>query len=197
MENVSFQIFIPAKEKFELTPNWIVYGLWFFSGAFLWAFDDYFSEHGDIRTYLVVCVGVVSFYYLILSWVRYEKLDGTLEGELTFTEDSIIINENVYKLTDISKLGFRFGDFYGERYWGSGNFNPNLKQGVHNAVLFKDKSGQEHETYFQQRFKNQYKDLYPFINEAVRVGAMTYYSAIDLIDAENVTKPENSRTTVC
>jgi hypothetical protein len=76
-------------------------------------------------------------------------------------------------------------------YGYRGNFNPLISQGVNNFVTFIDNTNQPQTIYFRMMTKNSSLTLYPFINEAVKLGAMSYYQAIDLIDVENVTKPSS------
>ncbi|HTI57625.1 hypothetical protein [Mucilaginibacter sp.] len=111
-----------------------------------------------------------------------------MQGTIVFNGDSIVVNEKVYDLKMISKLDFAFNDYYGMMYWMR-SFNPRLSQGVDNFVEFKDSSQQIIRIYFRMQVKNGAKSFYPFINDAVQCGAMSYYRAIDLIDVENVRKP--------
>ncbi len=101
-----------------------------------------------------------------------------------------MISGKIFELKDIEALDFEFIDFYGEVSFINRDFNPKISQGVNNFVTFKDNTNQIQKIYFRMMTKNSSLALYPFINEAVRLKAMTYYRAIDLIDIENVTKPE-------
>jgi len=191
MDKLSFPIYEPAEKKFKITPNLIVFGLWLITITFFWLFDSSFSPNSNFKSYCLTIVFVVTMYFLITSIFSYEPLNGVMNGEIIFEEDKIEINEKVFELKNINKLDFGFGDFYGDRSLASYNFNPSLSQGVGNSVSFTDNTGQTHKIYFKLMSRNQYKNLYPFINSAVKIGAMTYYRAIDLIDVENVTKPGN------
>ena len=193
VDRLSFDVFIPAKKKFRLTPNWIVYILWIVVIAFLWIFDDYFPPHSQFRSIVLGCVIVVNIYYLITSFFKYEPLNGILKGKIIFNNDAIIVNERVYELKNISGIDFGFINFYGERSTSyHGNFNPLISQGVSNFITFTDSNKQSIRVYFRIQGKHGSQALYSFINEAVKCGAMTYYRAIDLIDVENVRKPATS-----
>jgi hypothetical protein len=189
MEKVSFPIYEPQKQPFRLTPNWIVAGLFILTITFFYVFNDYFSSRSEFRSDWLFLLVLITIGFLITSLFRYEPLNGIINGEIVFEESRIIVNEKVYELKNIKGIDFSFVNFYGERSIFARDFNPKLYQGVDNYISFTDNINQIQKIYFRQLAKNHYKELYPFINEAVRVGAMTYYRAIDLIDVENVTKP--------
>lgn len=190
MDRISFDIFIPDQKKFHLTPNTIVYGLWFFTCAIFWLLNDFVRSHNTFRLFFLLAVGAISLYYLITSFFKYEALNGTMQGKIIFDNDSIVINDETYELRNISKLDFGFSSYFGQMSTGlRGNFNGLLSQGVGNFVEFKNSSNELIHVCFRIQGKHGPMSLYSFINEAVKVGAMSYYRAIDLIDVENVTKP--------
>ena len=190
MDRISFDIFIPDPKKFHWTPNTIVFGLWFTAIALLWLLKSYIPPGSTLQVIILICVLAVTFYYLITSFFKYQPLRGVLEGRIIFNDDAIIVDDKTYDLKAISSLDFRFIDYYGEMRSISGaNFDALLSQGIHNFVEFKDASAQNVKVYFRIQGKHGSMTLYPFINQAVKVGAMSYYRAIDLINVENVTKP--------
>lgn len=190
MDRISFDVFEPDKKKFQLTPNLIVYILWFLAIGFFWLLDGVFSIIIEIRAYVAWGVFLISLYYLITSFFKYEPLKGVIKGKIIFNNDAIIVNEKVYELKNIRDIDFGFINFYGELSAGwRGNFNPLLSQGVNNFIQFIDSDNHPVQVYFKIQGKHGSQALYPFINEAVKLGAMTYYRAIDLIDVENVIKP--------
>jgi hypothetical protein len=179
MDRLSFDIFEPEKKKFRLTPNWIVYSLWFITIGFFWIFDRTVPPNGTFGEIWIACVFLVNMYYLFASFFTYEVLKGTLKGKIIFEGDSIIISNKVLALKDITSLDFRFIDFYGQRYLAfRGSFNPLLSQGVSNYVTFIDNKNQTQMVYFRMMTKHSALSLYPFINEAVKLKAMTYYREV-------------------
>jgi hypothetical protein len=190
MDRISFDIFEPEEKKFRLTPNFIVYSLWFSAIDLFWIMDGVLPIIKEIRLYVACGIFLISIYYLITSFFNYEPLKGVLKGKIVFNNDAIIINEKVYDLKSIRDIDFGFLNFFGELSTGwRGNFNPLLSQGVSNFIKFTDSDNQPVQVYFRIQGRHGSQALYPFINEAVKLGAMTYYRAIDLIDVENVTKP--------
>ena len=129
-------------------------------------------------------------YYLFISFVTYEPLDGLITGEIEFKDDRLIINDKVFELKELSAIDFSLNDYYGRnRFPYRSNFSPALSQGVDNFVTFKDNADQVHLIYFRIQGKHGAQNLQLFINASVKLKAMSYYRAIDLIDVENVTKP--------
>jgi hypothetical protein len=192
MDRLSFDVFEPEKKRFRPTPNTIVYGLWFLTIGFFWLLDGVLPIIKEVRTYVACGIVLISLYYLITAFFTYEPLKGVLKGKIIFNNEAIIVNEKVYDLKNIKGLDFGFINYYGELSTSfRGNFNPLISQGVNNFIKFTDGNNQSVQVYFRIQGKHGSQALYPFINEAVKCGAMTYYRAIDLIDVENVTKPIN------
>lgn len=189
MDRISFEIFIPEEKRFRVTPNLIVFSLWFSSIGILWAFEDA-PITKEIKGYVALGIVLISLYYLIASFFTYEPLRGTLNGEIVFGNNAITMDSEIYELKDIKNIDFRFVNYYGQMPIRSGaNFNPLLSQGVRNFITFTYRNDQSVKVYFKLYGKYGSEALYPFINTAVKCGAMTYYRAIDLIDVENVQKP--------
>ena len=188
MDRVSYEIFIPEEKRFRVTPNLIVFSVWFLAIGILWTFEDA-PITKEIRGYVALGVFLISLYYLVTSFFTYEPLRGILKGEIVFGNNVITIDNEIYELKDIKNIDFGFVNYYGELKTIRGNFNPGLSQGVRNFITFTYRNDQLVKVYFKLYGKYGSEALYPFINTAVKCGAMTYYRAIDLIDVENVQKP--------
>jgi len=187
MDRVAFEIFEPDGKKFRLTPNWIVLGLWAFSIAFLWLFDNVFPPHGSFRTCWLALVFLITMYYLISSFFRHRPLNGKITGKIEVQKDRLIINDEVFELKDMTGLDFQLSDFYDMQATLSRDFNPKISQGVANSVTFKDPSGKTHLIYFRLPGKHSYLSFSDFINEAINTKKMSYYRGLDLIGEENIT----------
>ena len=190
MDRISFDIFEPEKKRFHVTPNLVVYSFWGFLILFLWALGGVVPVGSTVRNMSIGVVFLVNMFFLITSFFRFEPLRGRMNGKIIFNEDEMVIGSHAFKLKEIKNIDFHFGDFYGSRSLAiRGNFNPMLSQGVNNFISFDDKSGETKLVYFRMMTNHSSLTLHPFINTAVKTGAMSYYRAIDLIDVENVTKP--------
>lgn len=190
MKPVSFSIYIPDGKKFHWTPNSIFAPLWLIPIFLVWIFEDYVAIGDPFHSYLVFYygfLGLISIYYLIASYWRREPLYGVLKGEIIFKKDAIVINKEVYQLLGVSNLDFRFKNYYNMPSNSlQADFNPRLSQGVNNYVAFTDSKGHEHIIYFKLYVKYHYKELAPFLNEAIKAKKMEFKQGIDLVGIENI-----------
>lgn len=189
MNPVSFEKYKPDPDNGGWPPAKIVFLLWV--GLVLFSVISLPGDSGLAKYFLLTyagCVIAVSFYFGFRSRFTYQPLDGVMNGEITFYEDKIVVNELLFPLTDISNMDFSISDYFEKANPWKG-FNPRLSQGGENYVSFDDKSGQKKIAYFKLMDKHSSSTLHPFIDAAVKVGAMSYIRAIDIFGIENVTKP--------
>jgi hypothetical protein len=186
MDRISFDIFEPEKKRFHLTPNWIVFGLWFLAIGFLWLFDNILPDIGTVRGIVAGCIFLISMYYLIVSFATYKPLSGKLEGEIKFVDDCIIINGKSFDLKNISAIDFSFYDYYGKSSTYGRSFDPKLYQGVNNNISFIDNKNETHLVYFKMQTEHSYLSLAPFVNQAIKLNKMPFNRGIELLGIENV-----------
>ncbi len=125
-------------------------------------------------------------YFHVTSFFTYKPLNGVLNGEIAFKDHSIIVNDEVFELTDINAVDFSFGDYYGKSTTYGRDVSPSLYQGVNNYVTFLDKNNNNHLVYFRMPTQHSYLSLSSFINEAIKFKKMEFKRRIDLISIENV-----------
>jgi hypothetical protein len=106
MGPASFEIFEPAGKTFRLTPNWIILIMWSVTIFFFWVFDTAFPPHSDFRSIWLICVVLITLYYLVASFFTYKPLNGTIAGKIIFEIDSVIVNNKVFELRDITVWTF-------------------------------------------------------------------------------------------
>jgi hypothetical protein len=186
MERISFDIYIPDQKKFHLTPDWIVFGLWFIVIGFFWALDGVLPDSGYYRGFAALMVAIVSIYYLITSFWTYKPLNGKLEGQIVINQDSFIINNTAYSLKDIYNLDFLIYDYYGKSSTIGRSFSPRLYQGVNNYISFTDKNNEDHLVYFKLQTEHSFQSLAPFINRAIKLNRMSTSRGIELMGIENI-----------
>jgi hypothetical protein len=188
MEKVSFPIYISDGKKFHWSPDWILPPLMLIPLFILWIFD--LKRNDPLYSFLMTYIFIlypISILFLFASFFRHKPLNGTLKGEVMFEKDKIIADNITFELKDINNLDFWFFDYYGYKSnTSSKNFNPKIAQGINNYVSFTDGTGKEQQIFFQLKNKNQYKELAPFINEAIRLKKMQFKQGIDLVGIENV-----------
>jgi hypothetical protein len=185
METISFKIYVPDG-KFHLTTTTIVFGVAILMCSVSWLADQYKSW--EIIRNVILCIGVaVFFFFVVSSPFRYQVLAGEIKGEIVFTPDAIIVNNNEFKLQSVCDLDFVVRDYHGQRLQQRGrSFYPRLLQGVDNYVTFTDNKGQTQTIYFRLETEHHYQDLAPFINQAIKLKKMDFKRGIDLVGIENV-----------
>ncbi|MFI5139418.1 MAG: hypothetical protein ACHQIM_16465 [Sphingobacteriales bacterium] len=188
MERLSFEIFKPEEDKFRLTPNLTMAILWLVPALLLWAIKgDNSGPPNDFVKIYFVCVFLLTMYYLTSSFFSYKPLRGSIDGEIEFENDGIIIDDKTFKLADIIAIDFSFTDYYGQSSMYVRDFNPRLSQGVGNYVSFTDSKNQNQIIYFRFQGKHGYQSLSPFINEAIKLKKMEFNRGVDLLGIESIT----------
>jgi hypothetical protein len=109
--------------------------------------------------------------------VEYEKINGKLEGKISFNETSIFINDKAYYFNDIKDFKIGYGNKYGD-FTGNTKIGATYSQGLNNSVSFYHNSNYI-EVFFQLKTENQLntlkQDLYFFIiNEDLPLNTRTF-----------------------
>jgi len=167
MEKVSFIIFEPEKETFRLTPTWISLILIGMTCLIIWVFND--ISHVFVSIFALVA-GLTIAYFGFSSMFSYSPLNGTLNKELAFEGDNIIIDDKIFKLEDINNLDFKIIDYYGETRGYKRGLEPRLSQGVRNTFSFTDTNNKTQTVYFKLESNNHYQLLLPFIDKTRKLG---------------------------
>jgi len=188
MDRVSFEIFEPGEKKFRLTPNWVIGILWFVPILLLWAIegDNSGPQNGFIMAYFIF-LGILTMLCLIISYSIYKPLKGKITGNLNFEDGQMMIDDKVFKLSDLAAIDFSFYDYYGQKSIFGSDFDPKLSQGVDNYVSFTDSKNQSQTIYFRVQSEHGKDALAPFINEAIKLKKMERERGIDLLGIESIT----------
>jgi hypothetical protein len=187
MDRISLEIFEPEEKKFRLSPNWIMVILWLVPVLLLWAIKgDNSGPPNDFVIGYFVFLFLLTMYYLISSFFTFKPLNGKINGEIRFENDTIMIDDKTFKLGDINVIDFSFFDYRGQSSMYSRDFNPKLSQGVNNYVSFTDNKNQSQTIYFRFQSKHGYQALAPFINEAIKLKKMEFKRGIDLLGIESI-----------
>jgi hypothetical protein len=189
MDKTSFIIFTPDGKKFHWTPNWIALIFGFLPLCICACFQDGLHQNANlssITTTYFILLGVMAMGCIFVSFFIHKPLNGKLEGEIIFENDSIIINDKKYMLRTINDLDFLFADYYGKMSSNGRDLNPKLYQGVGNYITFSDNMNVTQTLYFQMLNKDSHLALSPFINEAIRAKKMSFNRGIELVGIENI-----------
>jgi len=189
MDRVVFEKYNPNEKEVSVKPVNIVIPLWLVSIIiFLLTRIGSSGPLGGFAIGYFICLAAVSVYLLVSSSVTYTSSHGFIDGTIIFDENGITVNDRSFLLSEIRNLEFCFIDYYGKPKPYK-NWSVEPTPGVENYVSFDDRSGQKKMAYFKLMNKHSSSTLYPFINAAVKAGAISYLRAIDIIGVENVDKP--------
>lgn len=122
----------------------------------------------NILIFIAICSLVYGLIMKLTGLVRYEPLKGKMGGFLTLDLTKIIIEDEVYNISDIKKIEFDCGDYYGRfKYTPRWSFEANLSRGVDNTISLTLNSGKIISSNFELYNKN---DL-----EKARLELINYY----------------------
>lgn len=107
----------------------------------------------------------IYIYSSIIRFWEFERINGKLEGEISFEEKGIEINETLYLFSEIKNLDIS----YVNKYWdliNNSKIGPRYSQGLDNHISFYHDS-KFFKTYFQLYSTSQYdaiqKDLFFYV----------------------------------
>ncbi len=152
---ILFIIFIPINFLAEILPSYLI---------------DFL---------LIICIipFLMIGYATFKRIVEYEKMNGKLEGKISFNETSIFINDKTYLFNEIIDFKIGYGNKYGD-FTGNTKIGATYSQGLNNSVLFYHDSNYI-EVFFQLKTENQLnslkQDLYFYIiNEVLPLNTRTF-----------------------
>lgn len=200
MITLEYQIFTPTKGRFTLSENLIVYGLWFFSiGLFVTA--DRIQSLNDLitpfKTAYLAIITLLSIYFIISAYFKYERILGKIDGILKIDLDFIMIKNNIYQVNEISKIDFHLINYYGElNKSGNLNFNPKLSQGVSNFIEFTDQSNIRYQVYFKLNHTYEHERLFPFITKMIQLKKISFLRGTELLGIIDYEKIQEFKITL-
>jgi len=132
-----------------------------------------------LKNIIYVCLGLFLI-SVIMRFGEYEKLNGKLEGEISFEKDGIKINNQLFEYNQINDFNIEFSDKYGSQTGKSnGAF---LSQGLKNSISFYH-NGKLIITYFQLYSSEQLKaikeDLFFIITNELIIFKKQYLNLVD------------------
>lgn len=167
------KIYIP-NPKLNFFQKWSLTEQLFFGNFFIFLLIYFLSKIFKFEIELNNNIYLKSFaLYFGFSWMfsviyrfwEFERINGKLEGEISFKENGIKINETLYLFSEIKNLDISYGNKYKE-YTGNRKFGPYLSQGLDNHISFYYNS-KFIKTYFQLYSTSQYdaiqKDLFYYV----------------------------------
>ncbi len=185
----SFKIYTP-NDKFYLSNNLIVYSL---LGLFLLPItleffvfsceDDTISTFSGIMFIGILLVFLVSIALGIAAVFRYKPLRGSLDGEIVFENDRILINNKTFKTDLLTKMSISVRDHKGMYIGSRGDLDGRRSQGVDNSVsLYRPDKKNPLVYYFQLDRKDQLKDIREQLIHYHLAGKLHFLQLIDILD---------------
>lgn len=150
--------------KFYWSENKIIYAILFFScGIMLFKQKALNIEENSLDKFFIGLTLFVFFCGLISKFIgltKVEHLRGNLEGYLTFENDFININEEIYLLEKINSIQISNDDYIGKLvHTSSGNLGPALSNGTNNFIIIFLKSGETKKYQFELINSNDFQNV--------------------------------------
>ncbi len=156
-------IFIPTKKSyFNLLRSekisYAAFGIMIFSVIFLKFSSDYFPYEFNLFLFMgLLFLSIIGIFtaFIIHFW-EYENLNGYFKGEIRIDLEHIFINQQNFKLSEISNLKLVVLNYKGER---TNRRGASFYQGISNEISFTYHS-ESITVNFLIASKNQIDDLY-------------------------------------
>jgi len=118
---------------------------------------------------------VIGIYLKIKNLFEIEPLRGTLEGNLIFEKESIIIINKHYPLDDINKIKISNDDYTGKLInYTKGNIGPALSNGTNNSIVIFLKSKETIQIQFELINSNNFQKIKPILIEYYLKGKIDF-----------------------
>ena len=123
--------FRPTTNQVFYTFNVAVLSIWIFLETI--AKTELFSR---ALGWAVAISWLMALSAMLIGKFKSPPLRGILEGFISFQNDKIIVENEIFNLNDIKRIKLTNDDYYGKiRYLGRGNFNASYSNGVDNELL--------------------------------------------------------------
>lgn len=155
-------------QKWALTEQ-VIYGslfifiiIYLFSKIFKFEIDNNDSIFLKI---FVIYFAISWFFSITYRFWEFERINGKLEGEISFEESGVKVNETLFLFTEIKNLDISYGNKHKD-LTGNRKFGPYYSQGLDNHISFYHNS-KFIKKYFQLYSTSQYdaiqKDLFYYV----------------------------------
>lgn len=162
---------LPFYKRWTLTEQ-VLYGNFFvliimYLCTKFYGFEIKTSDEISLKVF-VIYFGISWMFSITYRFWEFEKVNGKIEGEISFQENGIQINQKLYLFSEIKNLDISFGNKHKDLA-GNIRFRPYYSQGLDNHISFYHNS-KFIKTYFQLYSTSQYEAIktdlfYYVINE--------------------------------
>lgn len=169
-----FAIF-KKSEKFYWSINKIYYCALFSIIGFSYIFGKLLNLVNITFLWLALIVMIVGIFLKFKGFVEIEPLRGTLEGDLIFEKESIIINNKSYSLNEINTIKISNDDYRGKLiHFTQGNVGPALSNGTNNCIILFLKSKENLKVSFELINSNDFQKIKTTLIEYNLKGKMDF-----------------------
>jgi hypothetical protein len=166
-------------DKFYWTKNRVIYSSFFLCIGIIWLKRNVLHIKTDILDNLFLGMIGIGFFALIivmiLGFSKPDALRGKLEGFITFREDSIEVDEEVFLISELKNLNITNEDYYGKMIpRGRGNFNSPLSNGVDNSIILTFLSDEKKIYNFELYYSDDFQKIRNELIHYYKLGKMTF-----------------------
>ncbi len=163
--NIPFYKGWTLSEQLFFGNGFVICVVFFFNQIFKFSID--LNENIYFKVYVLFFSFSWVFSAIYRFW-EFERINGRIDGEISFEKTGIKINEVLYLFSEIKNLDISYGNKYKD-LTGNRKFGPNYSQGINNHISFYHNS-KFVKTYFQLYSTSQYEAIqsdlfYYVINE--------------------------------
>jgi hypothetical protein len=180
-----FAIFKKSK-KFYWSTNKIYYctlfsllGLGYVSDKLLNPIDYPFQ-------WVIITTMLLGLFLKFKGFTEIEPLRGTLEGDLIFEKDSIMIDNKLYTLDEINKIKISNDDYRSKLInISKGNIGPALSNGTNNYLVIFLKSKEPIKVFFELINSNDFQKIKPILIEYYLKGKIDFEEMTYVLGEKN------------
>ncbi len=141
------------------------------------------------QTYYYIFVGILATVVAYLNGYFKKpeiKLDGKIDGKLTFSNDGIEINSQFYSVNDLYSIVIENNDYVGKKIKEFGEFElPNGSHGVSNQITIKTKNNQFVNAEFKQNSSNEFSKIESILINYYKHNLLSEEDLNDILNLED------------
>ena len=154
-----FAIF-KKSDKFYWSINKIYYCVLFSIIGLSYIFGKFLNLGDFTSPWLAVIVMIAGIFLKLKGLIEIEPLRSTLEGDLIFEKESIVINNKPYSLDEINKIKISNDDYIGKLiHTSKGQIGPALSNGTNNSLILFLKSKETVKISFELINSNDFQKI--------------------------------------
>lgn len=186
MVKYSFPIFVKEKKSFKFVTILINLGILAFISlvSYFLVANEWLENSFVWIIYVLIMATLVAYLNKMFKREKYTP-NGSLNGELSFYRDKIMIGENIIPIEQIRMINIKNDDFMGKEVKEFGEFKREEGSfGVNNIITIQDKNQEFFETKFKQESRKEFENMRPILLEYANQGILDYEDLIYLLKIE-------------